>query len=126
LADFLLSAPTRCLNHETIRIAAGEKWANVIGLGWVGLVFGRDFKSWGMETCGGSIPPLRRYMFEINCEFRLHEKPWVYDKARRVVAAHQTNQAQSTWIYEASWVGERVGLAAVVEALQHVNENMTK
>jgi hypothetical protein len=28
--------------------------------GWVGLVLGRDFNSRGMETCRGSIPPLRR------------------------------------------------------------------
>ena len=29
--------------------------------GWVGLVLGRDFNSRGMETCRGSIPPLRRF-----------------------------------------------------------------
>jgi hypothetical protein len=29
--------------------------------GWVGLVLGRDFNSRGMETCRGSIPPLRRW-----------------------------------------------------------------
>ena len=48
----------------TQHIAVNSIWTNGMCSmpGWVRLVLGHDFNSWGMETCRGSIPPPWRLM----------------------------------------------------------------